>query len=136
MRIGYAAAAGNVVALFGGLGVGKTVLAKGILAGLGGNPDDATSPTFTLIREYPARLTLYHFDAYRVASPREIVESGGEEALFGDGICVVEWAEKILDVLPSDRLEVSIEVTGESSRMMRITSTGEKSNLLLSKLAD
>ena len=65
-RIGRAALPGDVVALFGGLGAGKTVLAKGILRGLGGDPDDATSPTFTLLRQYQARLQLNHFDAYRL----------------------------------------------------------------------
>jgi tRNA threonylcarbamoyladenosine biosynthesis protein TsaE len=133
-RIGRAARPGDVVALFGGLGAGKTVLAKGILRGLGGNPDDAASPTFTLLRQYQARLLLHHFDAYRLAAPRELLEIGAEEAFYGDGICVIEWAERVLEVLPADRLEVHLEVSGEARREVRLSATGPHAEALLGRM--
>jgi tRNA threonylcarbamoyladenosine biosynthesis protein TsaE len=133
-RIGRAALPGDVVALFGGLGAGKTVLAKGVLRGLGGDPDDAASPTFTLLRQYPARLLLHHFDAYRLTAPREFLEIGAEEAFYGDGICVIEWAERVLEVLPADRLEVHLEISGEARRDFRLSAAGPRAEALLNRL--
>jgi tRNA threonylcarbamoyladenosine biosynthesis protein TsaE len=133
-RIGRAARPGDVVALFGGLGAGKTVLAKGILRGLGGDPDDATSPTFTLLRQYQARLTLHHFDAYRLAEPRALLDIGAEEAFYGDGICVIEWSERVLEVLPPDRLEIHLKVSGEAQREVRLSAAGPRAEALLSRM--
>ncbi len=133
-RIGRAALPGDVVALFGGLGAGKTVLAKGVLRGLGGDPDDATSPTFTLLRQYQARLQLHHFDAYRLSAPREFLEIGAEEAFYGDGICVIEWAERVLEVLPSGRLEIHLEVGGETRREVRLSAAGPRAEALLGRM--
>jgi tRNA threonylcarbamoyladenosine biosynthesis protein TsaE len=133
-RIGRAALPGDVVALFGGLGAGKTVLAKGILRGLGGDPDDATSPTFTLLRQYQARLLLHHFDAYRLSAPRELLDIGAEEVFYGDGICVIEWAERVFEVLPADRLEVHLEVAGEARRDIRVHAAGPRAEALLGRL--
>jgi tRNA threonylcarbamoyladenosine biosynthesis protein TsaE len=133
-RIGRAAVPGDVVALFGGLGAGKTVLAKGILRGLGGEPDDATSPTFTLLRQYQARLQLHHFDAYRLGTPRDLLDIGAEEAFYGGGICVIEWAERVLDVLPADRLEIHLEVSGEARREIRLCAAGPRAEALLGRM--
>jgi tRNA threonylcarbamoyladenosine biosynthesis protein TsaE len=133
-RIGRSARPGDVVALFGGLGAGKTVLVKGILRGLGGDPADATSPTFTLLRQYPARLQLYHFDAYRLGAPRELLEIGAEEAFYGDGICVIEWAERVLEALPPDRLEIHLEVSGEARREVRLIAAGPRAEALVGQL--
>ena len=87
------ASAGYVVLLNGPLGAGKTCLTQGILRGLGSD-DHARSPTFVLVAEYEARLTLYHVDLYRTDGPSDIEELGIEEYLWGDGVCVMEWAEK------------------------------------------
>jgi tRNA threonylcarbamoyladenosine biosynthesis protein TsaE len=133
-RIGRAAQPGDVVALFGGLGAGKTLLAKGVLRGLGGDPDDATSPTFTLIRQYSARLTLYHMDAYRLTAPRQILEIGAEEAFEGEGVCLIEWADRVAEALPSDRLDLHLEVTGETQRDIRIAARGPRGERLLEGL--
>jgi tRNA threonylcarbamoyladenosine biosynthesis protein TsaE len=133
-RVGCAALPGDVVALFGGLGAGKTVFAKGVLRGLGGDPDDAASPSFTLLRQYPARLTLHHFDAYRLTEPRELLEIGAEEAFYGDGICIIEWAERVLEALPPDRLEVHLEASGEAGREVRLSAAGPRSEALLRRM--
>lgn len=98
---------GNVVALVGELGVGKTTMVQGMAQGLG-IEDQLTSPTFTLIKEYSGRLKLYHIDVYRLEDPEEILDLGLEEILMGDGVVVLEWADQIRDYLPKDYLEISI----------------------------
>jgi tRNA threonylcarbamoyladenosine biosynthesis protein TsaE len=119
--LGKAASSGDVLALFGGLGAGKTVLTKGIIRGLGGDSDQVTSPTFVLMVQHQARLALHHFDAYRLGGAREMLDIGAEEALYGAGITVVEWAERVLDVLPEDRLEAHLSMTGGTTREIRLS---------------
>lgn len=133
-RIGRAAQPGDAVALFGGLGAGKTLLAKGLLRGLGGDPDDATSPTFTLIRQYSARLPFYHMDAYRLTAPRQFLEIGAEEAFEADGVCLIEWADRVMEALPSDRLDLHLDVTGETRRDIRLAARGPRAERLLERL--
>ena len=132
-RIGRAARPGDVIALTGNLGAGKTVLAKGIMKGLGGNPDDVTSPTFVLMMRHDARLPLFHFDAYRLARCQEMLDIGAEEAYYGSGVTVVEWADRVAESLPGDRLEVEIELAGAALRSIRIRSTGKASESLLER---
>src|SRR5271155_2724089 len=104
---------GAVVALIGTLGAGKTYLARAIAAGLGiANPDVVNSPTFVLIQEYQARLPIYHFDAYRLPSEREFADLGVHEYFAGDGVCLIEWADKVPTCLPNERLEIRITITG------------------------
>src|SRR5919109_4686964 len=106
-RLGSLLFPGAVVALVGPLGAGKTHLTRAVAEGLGvKNPAAVTSPTFVLIQEYPARLPVYHFDAYRLSGPREFAELGVDEYFSGDGVCVVEWADRVADVLPADHLRV------------------------------
>lgn len=108
-RIGRGAAPGMVIALIGDLGTGKTTLTKSIARGLGVT-ETVTSPTFNIIREYRSgRLPLYHFDVYRIADPDEMFELGYEEYFYGDGICVVEWADIIEELLPEDAVIIHIE---------------------------
>ncbi|MEX0822457.1 MAG: tRNA (adenosine(37)-N6)-threonylcarbamoyltransferase complex ATPase subunit type 1 TsaE [Rhodothermales bacterium] len=101
--------AGDVVGLYGDLGVGKTALTKGICAGLGLDPDAVTSPTFTLLIEYASgSLPVYHFDAYRLERLEEFFDLGYEEYFYGDGLCVIEWAERIEPLLPTDAIRIRL----------------------------
>ena len=123
-RIGRDADAGTVIALIGDLGTGKTTLTKSIARGLGVT-ETVTSPTFNIIREYRSgRLPLYHFDVYRIADPDEMYELGYEEYFYGDGICVVEWADIIEELIPEDAVTIHIDRgASEEERIYRIEGT-------------
>ncbi len=99
---------GDVIGFFGELGSGKTRTIQGICNGLQCQ-DIVTSPTFTIINEYSAKYPIYHFDLYRIDSEQEIFALGYEEYFFGDGICLIEWAERIVSFLPSNRIEIYLE---------------------------
>ena len=126
-QIGRAAQAGDCIALIGELGAGKTVMAKGIAQGLGIEPDAVTSPTFVLIARHQGELPLYHFDAYRLSAASEMSAIGAEEMLYGKGVCVIEWADRMAEILPEDRLEIRMIVTAETGRNIRVRSTGRQS---------
>ncbi len=98
---------GDVLAFFGDLGSGKTTLIKGICRGLE-IEENITSPTFTLINEYSGRFPVYHFDFYRIVSSQEVWELGCDEYFYGDGISLIEWADKIPDLLPEKRTEIHL----------------------------
>ena len=101
--------AGRIVALTGDLGTGKTTLTKAIAAGLGVT-DVITSPTFNIVKQYDSgRLPLYHFDVYRIGDVDEMYEIGYEEYFFGDGVCVIEWADLIEEIIPDDAVRIEIE---------------------------
>lgn len=108
LEIADALEPGDVVALIGDLGTGKTALTKYIAEGLG-IKEEISSPTFTIVKEYRSgRLPLYHFDVYRLGSGEELLDIGAEEMLDGDGACVIEWADIAADVLPEDSLVVRL----------------------------
>ena len=101
--------AGSIVALTGDLGTGKTTLTKAIAAGLGVT-DVITSPTFNIVKQYDSgRLPLYHFDVYRIGDVDEMYEIGYEEYFFGDGVCVIEWADLREEIIPDDAVRIEIE---------------------------
>ena len=110
---------GSVVALSGPLGSGKTSFAKGIAEGIGVD-DYVTSPTFTLINEYEGRFPLYHIDTYRLENIEEFQEIGGEELLYGDGTAVIEWSEKIAQLLPAKCVRVNITIMDDGSRTIAV----------------
>ena len=111
---------GDVVLLFGELGAGKTAFVRGLARGVGANPGEVSSPTFTLVQEYAGpRLTLFHVDLYRLA-PAEIDDLGLEELVSGDGVVAIEWAERWTR-LPDAATEVRIEEAGEDRRRIQIT---------------
>lgn len=104
-RLAESLGPGDVVALFGDLGSGKTVFIKGVCRGLG-VAEEATSPTFTLIHEYRGRCDVYHFDFYRIHDRDELLGLGFEEYFERDGVCLIEWADRIAEFLPQRRYEV------------------------------
>lgn len=108
-RLASTASPGDIVCLSGDLGTGKTVFVKGFAKGLGVS-EPVVSPTFTIVQEYrEGRLPLYHFDVYRIEDPEEMEEVGLDEYFYGDGVCLVEWAGLIEDLIPENALEVVIE---------------------------
>ncbi len=115
--------AGDVVALTGELGSGKTCLTQGIACGLGVPGDYAvTSPTFTLINEYPGRqMNLYHLDVYRLKGCADLAEMGYDEYLYGGGVMVIEWAEKVLEAVPDDALFVTMTYLDENQRKIELS---------------
>lgn len=120
--LGCVAEPGLVVALIGPLGAGKTQFVRGVAEGLEVMDYEriVSSPTFVLLQEYPGRLPIYHFDIYRLTRPDDFLGLGPEEYLEGDGVCLVEWADRVLDYLPNDRLEVRLIVRGETSRDLKM----------------
>ena len=112
---------GSVVALVGDLGSGKTVFTKGIAKGLGvRNARYVNSPTFVIIKEYKGKLPLYHFDLYRLDKHTSLDEMNYEEYFYGDGVTVIEWADKIRNLLPEKYIEVKLSVIGENRRTIDI----------------
>jgi tRNA threonylcarbamoyladenosine biosynthesis protein TsaE len=112
---------GDVVALTGDLGSGKTVLTKGIAKGLGVKQVRyVNSPTFVIVKEYRGRIPLYHFDLYRLDHPGVVDSENFEEYFYADGVTVVEWADKIMGLLPARRVEVKLSVAGEGKREIKI----------------
>ena len=110
----------DVIAFEGALGAGKTCFTKGLALGLGVE-DDVTSPTFTILYEYSGFLPLYHFDLYRLSSYDDFLDIAGDEYLDGDGVCVIEWSEKISANLPKNTIHISIEVLANDERLITIT---------------
>ena len=108
-KIGQQARPGQVYTLTGDLGVGKTVFTQGVAAGLG-ITEPVSSPTFTIVQIYEeGRLPFYHFDVYRIGDIEEMEEIGYDDYFFGEGICLIEWAELIEKILPKDRISITIE---------------------------
>ncbi len=108
-KFGEQVKSGDVCLLHGDLGVGKTVFTKGFAQGLG-IMEPITSPTFTLIQEYEeGRLPLYHFDVYRIGDVEEMYDLGFEEYFYGEGVCLIEWASRIKEILPPSCYEITIE---------------------------
>jgi tRNA threonylcarbamoyladenosine biosynthesis protein TsaE len=126
-EIGCLLSAGDIVCLYGELGTGKTVLSKGLAKGLGVPGQDVVrSPSFVLIHHYHGRVPVYHADLYRLNGPADIAEIGLRELLGGDGVAVIEWADKLNASLPSDRLEISLEHHSEEMRLITIHPQGTR----------
>lgn len=127
---------GDIICLIGNLGSGKTVLTKGIASGLGINKDQVISPTFVLIKQYQAKKTLglYHFDLYRLNNINDILELGYEEYLYGDGVAVIEWADKLKCLMPKQYLKICLSIKGREKRMIDFTAVGSRYETLLERL--
>ena len=129
-RLGAAAMPGQVIALRGDLGAGKTTLTQGIAAGLG-IAARVTSPTFTLVNEHHGRLTLYHVDLFRIDQVGEAIAFGLEDYLYSDGVCVIEWAERVVEVLPPERLWITFHHLDTTKRRITLRASGERYQQLL-----
>jgi len=126
---------GAVIGLIGQLGAGKTRLVRAIAEGLDiADPRAVSSPTFVLIQEYNAGLPIYHFDAYRLHSEAEFFDLGAHEYFQGQGVCLVEWADRVQGCLPAEHLRIHIHVTGPDSRKFVIEGYGERYEELVRKL--
>ncbi len=110
---------GDVVALYGGLGAGKTAFIRGMARGLGIEAR-ATSPTFNIVNEYPGRIPLFHFDMYRLSGPEELFDIGWEDYLDRGGVCATEWSENVEPVFDGNAIRVHILRMDETSRMITI----------------
>jgi tRNA threonylcarbamoyladenosine biosynthesis protein TsaE len=118
-RLGAELAPGSVVLLVGELGTGKTAFVRGLAAGVGADPDEVSSPTFTLVQEYAGRLRLYHVDLYRLSSP-EVDDLGLEELIHGDAVVAVEWADR-WSAWPPGSVRVTLEDLGGDERRVTVT---------------
>ncbi len=133
--LGQSISSGLVVALSGNLGAGKTRFVRAAAEGLGVVNVTVNSPTFVLIHEYEGRLPVYHFDTYRLKDIDEFLELGADEYLHSSGVCFIEWAERVLEALPRDRLDIRIESRGETSRSFELQSRGPKSEAVLNAIS-
>lgn len=133
VSIGELASPGDIFLLVGGLGTGKTCLTQGIAWGLG-IKEYAVSPSFVLVRELYGRLPLYHIDLYRLDHQEEIIELGLDDYLYGNGVCVVEWAEKGLKVLPAEHLLIEISYLSDTERCFRLKPSGQRYQEMLNQL--
>ncbi len=117
---------GDILCLEGELGSGKTTLIKGIAKGLKIAPEKVHSPTFVLMNVYEGRLPLYHFDLYRLEAIHEISSIGYEEFLYGGGVAVIEWAERLGQLTPKEYLRVELKHQGENERSIKLSAVGER----------
>lgn len=125
MELGQIAQSGDVILLVGNLGAGKTCLTQGIAWGL--DIDGyARSPSFVVVNEYKGRLPMYHIDLYRLDNIAEIIDLGLDDYLYGQGLCVVEWADKALDLMPPQNLLIKIDFLGDNERSLDLTPHGQR----------
>ncbi len=126
-HLGRVARPGDVLLLAGDLGAGKTTLARAVAAGLGVGPEVAvTSPTFTLLHEYPGRLPLYHIDLYRLSSEEEIEDLGLADAIYGHGLAVVEWPDRLGSLTPAEHLWLTITLDTADRRSVELVGRGPR----------
>jgi tRNA threonylcarbamoyladenosine biosynthesis protein TsaE len=132
-RLGAAAAPGDVIALVGPLGAGKTELARGIARGLGVT-EPVASPTFVIVAEHAGRLPLFHVDCYRLDGAEDALAAGILDDRAAEGVTVIEWAERLGTVLPAGRLDVAIDGAGDAPRALVLRATDARHALLLGAL--
>ena len=126
---------GDVVALIGQLGSGKTYLTKGIAEGLGVTDKRAVkSPSFVLINEYHGRVPVYHIDAYRLQDSADMFSLGCDEIFWGNGVSIIEWADRIASCLPAEYLKITISIISPSARHIKICAYGERYECVVERL--
>jgi tRNA threonylcarbamoyladenosine biosynthesis protein TsaE len=132
-ELGKLSQAGDVFLLVGNLGSGKTCLTQGIAWGLDVK-EYAFSPSFVIVREYHGRLPLYHVDLYRLDHLEEIIDLGLDEYFYGDGVCVVEWADKGMAAMPQENLLITLEHIADTERSIRLEANGKRYSQLMESL--
>lgn len=136
-QIGSLLSPGFFIALRGGLGGGKTCLTRGVVAALAPQSSGlVASPTYAIMNCYPGATPVYHFDFYRLMGDDDVVELGFEEYFYGDGVSVVEWSERLTDLLPADVLTLQFEYAGEEQRRITVISSGIKSDAVIEQLSN
>jgi tRNA threonylcarbamoyladenosine biosynthesis protein TsaE len=134
-RLASHLAPGDFIALTGDLGAGKTQFAKGVASGLLVDPSlCVTSPTFTLLNVYSGRIPLYHFDFYRLHGQQDAIDLGFEEYFYGDGVCLIEWGERLGDEMPQEHLLIRFTITEEEQRLLTFIPCGERAEEIVRKL--
>jgi tRNA threonylcarbamoyladenosine biosynthesis protein TsaE len=111
---------GDIICLEGELGAGKTHFVKGFVSAFGIDPDDVTSPTFAIIQEYHGEIPVYHFDFYRIEKKEEALEIGAEEYFYNDGVCIIEWPDRVKDLIPEKSIYIRIKQTGPETRSIQM----------------
>lgn len=132
-KLGRLLSPGDVIALFGDLGAGKTTFTRGIAVGLG-LAADVHSPTFTLIHEHLGAIPLYHVDLYRLNSEEEVETLGLEEYMYSDGVTIIEWADRMTSSLPKDRLDITLRMLGDTERELTFESESERIGKIIEAL--
>ena len=125
---------GDILCLFGDLGSGKTTMIKGVAEGLKINPKKVNSPTFVLMNIYEGRLPLFHFDLYRLEDIEGISSIGYDEFLYGDGVSVIEWADRLGEFLPEEYLKVELKHKKLDERVIRLTAKGRRHQNIIGKI--
>lgn len=126
---------GDIICLFGELGSGKTVLAKGIAWGFNIPREEVISPTFVIIRQYQKGiLPVYHFDLYRLKSPEDIAFLGYEEYFYNQGVSIIEWPDRLKYLAPKEYLRIDLKVTGTKQRLLRFSGRGSRYKILLGEI--
>lgn len=131
-----AAEPGLVVGLIGPLGAGKTRLVRATATALGADPSSVNSPTFVLIQEYSGRIPVFHFDTYRLRDVQAFAELGADEYFSGDGICFVEWADRVTSELPRDFLRIEVSASAPTARRFLFSASGPRSQQVLARLKE
>ena len=134
-KIGRNLKSGDIIALIGELGAGKTCLVQGLVLELGVNPRDyVASPSFVLVKEYHGCLPVYHIDLFRIKNTEELESLGWEEYLYGEGVSIIEWAERAEKLMPPEYLRIELGILGTERRRIRVKAFGEHYQALLRRL--
>ncbi len=133
-RIAKNLSGGEIILLFGNLGAGKTVLAKGIAQGLGINKNEVISPTFVSLRIHKGKKFLQHFDLYRIKNPDELFALGYEEYFYNDAVTIIEWPQRLKFLLPKEFLKIKLMVKDKNKRLLKFTVKGNRYKKLLEKI--
>ena len=134
-RLGKLLAPGHVIALLGELGAGKTTMVKGIVQGLGVTDRHVVkSPTFSLVHKYDGRFPVYHFDAYRLRDAQEMFDIGSDEVIYGNGVSVIEWADRVSECLPGKYLKITLIAISENERKIELCSNARCYDEIIDKL--